>query len=337
MSQSQGVLPAATAAHLPRWRGFNLLGKYSLHQPAFGTFQEWDFRVIAAWGFNFVRIPLDYRLWILDGDWRRINLESLRDLDQALLWASRYGLHACLNFHRAPGYCINKPKEPRDLWTDSEAQDICAHHWASFARKYRGIPNEALSFDLVNEPNGVDNETYARFVGKMSAAIRGEDPTRLIIADGTGVGTRPVPEILSLNVAQATRGYQPMEVSHYLAPWSPGGGQYPKPTWPLEREGQIIDKGWLRREWVEPWKKLEKQGVGLFVGEWGAYRETPHEVVLAWMKDQLELWKEAGWGWALWNFRGDFGPLDSGRKDVQYESYEGHLLDKKMLELLMAF
>jgi endoglucanase len=32
------------------------------------------------------------------------------------------------------------------------------------------------------------------------------------------------------------------------------------------------------------------------VGEWGCYNKTPHDVVLAWMADDLSLWKEAGWG-----------------------------------------
>jgi endoglucanase len=55
------------------------------------------------------------------------------------------------------------------------------------------------------------------------------------------------------------------------------------------------------------------------------------------MRDFLELWKKAGWGWALWCFRGSFGILDSNRSDVQYERWEGHQLDRKMLELLQEF
>jgi|GEM_PF-4741891 len=39
-------------------------------------------------------------------------------------------------------------------------------------------------------------------------------------------------------------------------------------------------------------------------------------------------------GWALWNFRGSFGIFDSGRDDIQYESFYGHQLDRKMLTLL---
>ena len=47
--------------------------------------------------------------------------------------------------------------------------------------------------------------------------------------------------------------------------------------------------------------------------------------------------KERDWGWALWNLRGTFGPLDSGRSDVEYEDMNGHKLDRKMLELLKRY
>jgi endoglucanase len=46
------------------------------------------------------------------------------------------------------------------------------------------------------------------------------------------------------------------------------------------------------------------------------------------------VWREAGWGNALWNLRGSFGILDSGRPDVEYEELRGHKLDRKMLEML---
>ena len=52
------------------------------------------------------------------------------------------------------------------------------------------------------------------------------------------------------------------------------------------------------------------------------------------MKDVGELVKAEGWGWALWNLRGSFGVVDSGRQDVAYEEFAGHKLDRKMLDLL---
>ena len=73
------------------------------------------------------------------------------------------------------------------------------------------------------------------------------------------------------------------------------------------------------------------------MGEFGVYNQTPHDVTLAFLKDNLEIWKENKWGWAMWCFRGSFGIADSGRKDVKYENYKGLLLDRKMTELLKSW
>ncbi len=97
------------------------------------------------------------------------------------------------------------------------------------------------------------------------------------------------------------------------------------------------DKAWLWQTCVEPWKAAQAQGIGVMVGEWGAYNKTPHDVFLRWAEDSLSNWQQAGWGWALWNFRGSFGVLDSGRADVQYEEFEGHQLDRQLLDLLQRY
>lgn len=103
----------------------------------------------------------------------------------------------------------------------------------------------------------------------------------------------------------------------------------------IPSNGGQFDRQSLWRDLVEPWVELASAGVGVHVGEWSAYSSTPHAVTLAWMKDCLENWKQAGFGWALWNLRGSFGILDSGRADVRYEDYQGHQLDRQMLEVLL--
>jgi endoglucanase len=54
------------------------------------------------------------------------------------------------------------------------------------------------------------------------------------------------------------------------------------------------------------------------------------------MRDCLDAWKAANWGWALWNFRGSFGILDSDRADVRYETWRGHKFDRALLDLLQS-
>ena len=165
-------LPEPTPGSLPRWRGFNLLERF-VYRKNPPPFREQDFRLIAEMGFNFVRLPMDYRFWIRDNDWEQIDDEALKAIDEAIAYGRKYGVHVCLNFHRAPGWTVARPAEPRNLWKDAEAQRVCAKHWAHFARRYRGIPSRELSFNLFNEPGGdMTEDDYVRVVSLMAAAIR---------------------------------------------------------------------------------------------------------------------------------------------------------------------
>jgi endoglucanase len=334
------ALPEPTPARLPRWRGFNLLEKFIADQRRpNGPFRGADFALMEEWGFNFARLPMSYQCWAKGdpAEWLKLDESQLKHIDEAIELGRRHGVHINLNLHRAPGYCVNPPAEPLDLFTDQQALDAAAFHWAQFARRYRGIPNARLSFDLLNEPKDLPEAGYVRVVQALVDAIRGEDPERLIIADGLRWGRNPVPALVPLKLGQSTRGYDPMRVSHHQASWVSGSERWPEPAWPLNPEGpDRWDKDRLRREIIQPWKELEQQGVGVHVGEWGAHNRTPHAVALRWMGDLLDLWREAGWGWALWNLRGSFGVLDSGRRDVAYEDFRGHKLDRAMLDLLLA-
>jgi endoglucanase len=327
--------PAVSARHLPRWRGFNLLAKFVKRRSGNPPFAESDFALLAEWKFNFVRLPLSYWCWSDPNDWLNLHEPELKDIDQAVEFGRQHAIHVNLNLHRAPGYCVNPPKEPLDLWKDEKALEACAFHWAHFAKRYQGIPSERLSFDLLNEPADIPPDTYVRVVKRLVEAIRSEDPQRLIIADGLKWGRDPVQGLVGVGIAQSTRGYDPIQISHYKASWMHGSDKWPEPTWPLRKGEKIIaDKETLRKDRIVPWKKLEQQGVGVHVGEWGAFNRTPHKVVLAWMRDSLDLWKEAGWGWSLWELHGAFGVLDSQREDVKYEDFRGHKLDREMLTLL---
>lgn len=327
-------LPEPSWQRLPRWRGFNLDAKLDVNRNE-SQFEEQDFALIAALGFNFVRLPLDYRFWTESYDWRRLRPQVLTELDGVLRLAASYGLHVCLNFHRAPGHSVRQPPEPVSLWENDDALAICAGHWAHFALRYRGIPNRYLSFNLLNEPGRVDPAVHRRVITRLVEAVRHYDDRRLLICDGRDWGRTPPTELVGLGVAAATRGYEPFRLTHYRAEWEPGATEWSLPTYPLSDGDTVWNKETLRRRWIESWRALQAQGVGVFVGEWGAYNRTPHAVVLAWMRDCLELWQEAGWGWALWNWRGSFGPLDSGRTDVAYVPWGRFQVDRAMLELLV--
>ena len=316
------------------------------------VYDEFDFVTMAEWDFNFARLPLSYWAWGSKDDWSLVREAPLKEIDRAIELGRQHGIHINLNFHRVPGYCINaRELEPADLFSGTRAerdQALAAaiFHWKTFARRYKAFPNRHLSFDLINEPpkmrsyEGYLEERYVEIVTALVAAIREESPDRLIFADGMNIGQLPVTEIAGLKIVQSTRGYQPKAVSHYTATWVPRDEfeTMNLPTWPLKDDrGQVWDRARLKQEYIEKYKVITDRGVQVHVGEWGCFNQTPHAVALAWAEDCLSLWKEAGWGNAMWNLRGAFGVLDSDRQDVAYEDFKGHKLDRKMLELLRRY
>jgi len=357
------ILPAATEearppqTAIPRWRGFNLVDFFQAldsGERGRGMVSEDDFRWLRDWGFDFVRLPMDYWLWV-DSDWRqtrkmnpddvlKINESTLEKVDRAVELCGKFGLHLSLNFHRAPGYCINNPeREPFVLWSDARAEDAFVAHWELFARRYREVSPKALSFNLVNEaPRPRDGymsrEDYCRVMTRAADAIRAVTPQRLVIIDGLSVGGEVVDEMIPTGVAQSVHAYWPGQISHYRASWVDRNSSFPEPTWPiLNRDGSVkMGREDLVKRY-KPWAELARKGIGVHCGECGCYSKTPYGVFLAWFTDVMEILKEHGIGYALWTSRGSFGILESGRTDIEYEDWQGHKLDRQLLALLQRF
>ena len=340
-----GAAGAADAWRPPeRWRGFNLLEMFTWHEGAkMPAYQEDDFRMMKEWGFNFARLPIDYRFWTHGGDWNAIDEEWVKPVDRAIELGAKYGIHVQVNLHRAPGYCVNRGElEPEKLFEGSEnARKAFTKHWEFLARRYAAIPVERLSFDLVNEPANVDEAKYVACVRPAIDAIRAVSPDRLIVSDGLSWGNQPAMSLAGeRGIAQAMRGYLPMQVSHYRAEWV--NGYNAPPVWPLERKGEKVryddpSLDWMYVNNFRKWDALAARGAFVMMGEFGVYNKTPHDMSLKMLEANLKLLKERGWGWALWNLRGSFGPLDSSRADVEYEDFRGHKLDRKMLDLLRRY
>lgn len=345
---------------LPHWRGFNLLDYFSPGKGnnSNGSTEE-DFKWMADWGFNFVRIPMAYPRYIkfdpskdiMPDDVLNFDEKEVDNIQQLVDKANKHGLHVSLNLHRAPGFCVNAGfNEPYNLWQDDEAQEAFYTHWGMWAKRFASYTNKQISFDLVNEPctredmnnqfsqrRPIPGALYRKVAKTAQETIREYNPNHLVVADGNNVGADVIPEIFDLEIGQSCRGYYPHYVSHFRAPWVwENPDDAPMPRWPGEIDGQNFSRETIE-EFYKPWIDAVKNGVGVHCGECGCWRETPHVVFLSWFGDVLSVLAENKIGFALWNFRGDFGLLDSGRKDIEYEDWHGHKLDRKLLDLLQKY
>ncbi len=343
---------------LPKWKGFNLLDFFSPNPaPSSKPTTEDHVKWMRDWGFDFVRIPIAYPYYltfdrnknITTEEVYKINEEAVDRIASLVEMAHKYNMHVSLNLHRAPGYCINAGfYEPNNLWTDQEAQNAFYFHWAMWAKRFKNVSSKKISFDLLNEPSmredmndqhsirsAVPGDIYRKVAKAAAEVIRKENPGHLVIADGNNVGNSVIPEIIDLHIAQSCRGYYPGAISHYKAPWAnKDTAQLPEPKWP----GQVGEKYLSRtmlEEYYKPWIEITKKGVGVHCGECGCWNKTPHDVFIAWFTDVISILSANNIGFAVWNFIGDFGVLDSKRTDVAYEDWHGHKLDRKFLELMM--
>ena len=345
---------------LPRWRGFNLRD-FNNPDPTNHSFQTRDehFKWMKDWGFNFVRFPMAYPFYLKFDRSRNVLPEETYNIDEVqvqkiesmIKLANKYGLHVSLCLHRAPGYCINAGfHEPFNLWKDEAAQRSFYFHWEFWAKRLKSINSKLLSFDLLNEPalkedmndqlspaKPVPGELYRTIVEGCLAAIHPHNKERLVVADGNFVGNNVIPEIKHLPVGQSCRGYYPHHMSHHKAPWANRNPEsMPDPVYPGLHNGIMYNKEAIEK-YYEPWIALKNSGVGVHCGECGSWNKTPHNTFLRWFEDVLAVLTANGIGYALWEFIGDFGILNSGRMDVAYENWHGMKLDRKLLQLLQRY
>ncbi len=150
-----------------------------------------DIRFIKSVGFNMVRVPLHWRLFMdADGEMRG---EGWALLDRVVAWAGEAGLYVVPDLHAAPGgqTGINHddgPGYPLMFYVPRD-RDLTVRLWRAIAGRYRGNP-AILGYDLLNEPIapyhdvGTLNLRLEPFYKRLTAAIREVDPGRIIILAG---------------------------------------------------------------------------------------------------------------------------------------------------------
>lgn len=114
-----------------------------------------DISFIKQSGFNSVRVPFSYRLFVSDAAVQRLEGPGYELLDRVVDWCRREGLYVILDMHAAPGGQTGDNID--DSWgypflfESSESQDLTVNLWRKIAARYRNEP-AVIGYDLLNEP-----------------------------------------------------------------------------------------------------------------------------------------------------------------------------------------
>ena len=145
-----------------------------------------DIQRIKALGFNSVRVPLDYALF-LDTTTGQIRNDNWVWIDNLLTWCASAGVYVILDMHGSPAQVAGH----LPLFFDSDKKGKLALVWWAIANRYKD--NVWLAgYDLLNEPvidNQSDKWRLRDFYVYLTNSIRSIDTNHLIFAEGNYYGS----------------------------------------------------------------------------------------------------------------------------------------------------
>ena len=154
---------------------------------------EDDIKFIKDHGFNSVRVPFNYKLFVNEDFSSDCSHPGLNYLDKVINWCSKYKIYVILDMHCAPGGQTGDNID--DSWgfpylfESAESQNLTIKIWKEIADRYKN-EKYVLGYDLLNEPIApyFDTEKLNLLLEplykKITSAIRQVDQSHIIILGG---------------------------------------------------------------------------------------------------------------------------------------------------------
>ncbi|MBI2517046.1 MAG: cellulase family glycosylhydrolase [Opitutae bacterium] len=226
-----------------------------------------DVRFLRAAGFNTVRLPLNWRLFVTEHAPFRFEGPGWALLDRVIGWCREEGLYTIIDLHGAPGgqtgANIDDSRARPLLFEDPAAQQLTIDLWRALAARYRA-ETTVLGYDLLNEPIAdyhnpkKYNPLLAEFYRRLVPAVREVDPHHIIFLGGAQWNTQF--EVLgppfAPNLAYTFHLYQDAPVEKSIQRYLAWREKTNVPLW-LGESGEESD------DWVEKFRLvLEKHDIG---------------------------------------------------------------------------
>jgi len=287
---------------------------------------EADFAFMQRHGFNFLRLPLNYR-WFDDDRTCRAYAASAHDgfalVDRFLDLAQRHGISVMLDLHAAPGV------QARDwnsesafgeafLWDHEHFIDRTVRLWRRLAERYRDH-DAVFGYDILGEPVCPDHEVLHRFNMRVIHAIRQVDPHHIIVVEGDRWG-QDAASLRDEVFADPQVTYSPHFYPTAKAPFGslseyPGefeGRSYGRRELIALLDG-YTDEARIRRpvlmgEFGVPLSIRAGAGTAVISQSDAEGRAAREPARLAMLRDLVGHFEQKGWSWAMWDYK-DLGTL----------------------------
>jgi endoglucanase len=281
----------------PFHRGVNVLG-YDPYWDNGGQrrFQWRHFREIRKAGFDYVRLNLQAFRHMDFSD--RLDPVWLGKLDDVLREAQKAGLGVIVDEH--------------DFDACSQDLDLCRRRltafWQQVAPRYAREPRN-IAFELLNEPHDkLNGEPWNVLFAEVVGIVRQTNPTRIVVVGPTHWNSLADLPLLRLpndpNLLVTFHYYEPFHFTHQGATWvGPEMLKMHGVTWGSPAEHAAVASDFDK---VGAWSAANRRPI--LLGEFGAYDKsgTPMDLRVAYTAAVRCQAERHGFGWAYWQFEGNF-------------------------------
>lgn len=299
-----------------------------------------DFKKVASWGLDHIRIPVDYDLFLAaDGSFLT---DRFRYIDFAIAQCRLNGLNMILDLHRTPGFSFDPGVKENGLFELPECQETFYRIWEELAKRY-GKDTDCVAFELLNEVTAKEySESWNRVADTCIKKIRRLAPDMDILVGG--YWNNSVEAVCDLGMPQDEHivynfhCYEPLLFTHQGATWiasmdpafrCPFGmtyREYAKKS--VEQLGAAFsasfdrfdpdatpDESYFNTLFQDAIRVAEERNVRLYCGEYGVIDRVDPEEALLWYRAFHKTMRRYAIGSAAWNYRRmDFG-IDDARMD----------------------
>jgi hypothetical protein len=282
-----------------------------------------DFARVKSWGFDHVRLPVDY-FNAFEGPELRPRENVLTLLDRAIDGILAAGLDVILDLHKCPGHDFHEgARHAQQFFADPHQRQQAKRVWTHLAERYGSKPG--VSLEILNEPVAETSTCWDSVKDEMAAHIRRYAPKATLVV-GSNRWNHPgefshLTPLNDDNVLYSFHFYYPLVFTHQLAPWLEGEvfqvrREYPaeysidtqdRPRLPLD--AGRWDKARMERQLEPVFRFRELYQVAVACNEFGVYvGGAERGSQLRWIRDFLSVLAKHSIGYSYWNYKNlDFG------------------------------
>lgn len=279
-----------------------------------------DFAVVASWGADHVRLPIDFNILETDTGYSETGFGYVSG---AVENAKKNGLNIVIDLHKTAGFSFDKGENESGFFESEELQERFYRLWKEIARRFGNDP-EHIAFELLNEVTDKSFiKNWNRIVKTCISGIREYAPKTVILVgsywNNSVEAVKDLDAPYDENIVYNFHCYDPLAFTHQHASWVDD---------PAIHKDMSFEESGASPEYFEGLfasaiETAKANGTVLYCGEYGVIDRVSDEDALKWYKAIHEVFERHNIGRCTWNYK----QMDFGISDERSQKFRDSLRD----------